>query len=111
MKICKWAECGAEFEPIQDNQQFCKPEHRHAHNNWLKKTGIHLCPRALYYVQELANSRRPPITNDEMANEMILKMANADGETLTNEESAGLKEVRYLRKGIQFDLRRINARS
>ena len=93
MKICLWKECGKEFEPIQDNQEFCKPEHRHAHNNWLKKTGIHLCPRALYYVQELANSRRPPITNDEMANEMILKMANADGETLTNEESAGLKEV------------------
>lgn len=44
MKICKWAKCRAEFEPVKDNQEFCKPEHRHAHNNWLKMTGIHLCP-------------------------------------------------------------------
>ena len=91
MKICKWAECGAEFEPVQDNQEFCKPEHRHAHNNWLKKTGIHLCPRALYYVQDLANHCH--VSADEKANEMILKMANADGISLTNEEAAGLKEV------------------
>jgi len=93
MKICKWAKCGAEFEPTKDNQEFCKPEHRHAHNNWLKMTGIHLCPRALYYVHDLASHRIPPITNDEMANEMILKIANSGQENLTNEEAAGLKEV------------------
>ena len=93
MAKCRWIKCGIEFEPEKYGQHFCSPEHRHAHNNWLKTTGIHLCPRALHYVQSIANHRKPPITNDEMANEMILKMMNADGESLTNEESAGLKEV------------------
>lgn len=48
-------------------------------------------PRALYYVQELASARG--VTNDEMANEMILKISNSGQEDLTNEEAAGLKEV------------------
>lgn len=89
MKICKFAKCGIKFHPIKINQDFCCPEHRHAHNNWMKTTGIHLCPRALCYVQSLAEVRK--ITNDEMANEMILKMANPDGLPLTQEEATGVK--------------------
>lgn len=94
MKICKWSKCGKEFEPAKVNQDYCKPECRHAHNNYLKITGIHLCPRALYYVQSLAEARK--ITNDEMANEMILKISNSGQENLTNEEAAGLREVKEL---------------
>ena len=91
---CAWHRCGKEFEPKQKGQRFCPGgKCKDAHNNWLKMTGIHLCPRALYYVHDLAIHRIPPITNDEMANEMILKAMNADGESLTNEEAAGLKEV------------------
>ena len=83
--------CGKEFKPVRVKQSFCSPECRIAHNNWLKMTGIHLCPRALYYVQGLAEARRITIT--EMANEMILKISNSGQENLTNEEAAGLKEV------------------
>jgi len=36
----------------------------------------------------LAEARK--ITNDEMANEMILKMANPDGQPLTSEEATGI---------------------
>ena len=91
---CAWHKCGKDFDPTQKGQRFCSGgKCKDAHNNWLKMTGIHLCPRALYYVHDLANHRIPPITNDEMANEMILMMANSGQEQLTNEESAGLKEV------------------
>jgi hypothetical protein len=91
---CAWHKCGKEFEPSQKGQKFCPGgKCKDAHNNWLKMTGIHLCPRALYYVQGLADSRIPPISLSEMANEMILKVANSGQESLTNEEAAGLKEV------------------
>lgn len=90
MAICLWHKCGAEFEPKKINQKFCCDPHKIAHNNWLKMTGIHLCPRALYYVQGLSDSRVPPISVAQMANEMILKMANADGEPLTQNEAFGL---------------------
>ena len=86
-------ECHKAFTAIQHNQRFCCQRHKDAFHNRAKMTGIHLCPRALYYVQDLANHRIPPITNDEMANEMILMMANSGQEQLTNEEAAGLKEV------------------
>ena len=89
---CAWHKCGKEFEPSQKGQRFCPGgKCKDAHYNWLKITGIHLCPRALYYVQGLAGARG--ITKDEMANEMILRMANSGQESLTNEEAAGLKEV------------------
>jgi len=92
MATCLWHKCGKEFTPIQDNQKFCPGgKCKDAHNNWLKMTGIHLCPRALYYIQSIANSRIPPISNDEMANEMISRVANADGEPLRDDEAFGLK--------------------
>ena len=86
---CAWHKCGKEFEPTQKGQKFCSGgKCKDACNNWLKLTGIHLCPRALSFVQGLAEARK--ITNDEMANEMILKMANPDGQPLTSEEATGI---------------------
>ena len=87
MATCLWHKCGADFEPRQTSQKFCQNACKDAHNNWLKMTGIHLVPRALDYVQGLADAREIPI--DEMANEMILKMANADGKPLDDEEMYG----------------------
>ena len=88
---CLWHKCGAAFTPTKPNKKFCTEKCKDAHNNWLKMTGVHFVPRAYYYVLGIANSRIPPITIDEMANEIILKQANADGEGITQDEAFGLK--------------------
>jgi len=89
MKICKWAKCGAEFEPTKDNQEFCKPEHRHAHNNWLKITGVHFIPPIYNYIKGIANSRIPPISVSEMANEMMMEFMGHKKEELKKSEQPG----------------------
>ncbi len=90
MKICRWIKCGKEFEPTKKNQEFCKPEHRHAHNNWLKTTGIHLAPRVLAQLQEIADGQGIPI--DAMANVMLARVLNPDGKPLEDSEIYGIKQ-------------------
>ena len=91
MKICKWAECGAEFEPIQDNQQFCKPECRHAHNNWRKMHGHILAPRIEDKLQRLANGQQKPV--DQMLNEILDVAIPTPGQSLSEAEIKGINQV------------------
>ena len=86
MKICKWSKCGNEFEPTKFNQDYCKPECRHAHNNWLKMTGVHFIPQIYNYVKGVADSYTPPKSVSEMANLMMLKMMNREESELSKSE-------------------------
>ena len=84
MLKCKWHKCGKEFEPKKPNQVFCCDQHKIAHNNWLKMTGIHFIPQIYSYIESIAKSQIPPVSVDEMANKMFL--------TFTGHEEAELKK-------------------
>ena len=84
---CLWKECGKEFDPMQRHQRFCRPECRHAYNNYRKISGIHLAPRVQAQLQDLADGQGIPI--DEMANVMLARVLNPDGRPLDDTEIYG----------------------
>ena len=87
---CAWHKCGKEFEPTQKGQRFCSGgKCKDAHNNWLKKTGVHFIPPIYNYIKSVADSRIPPITVSEMANEMILKVMGRELAELNKNEQPG----------------------
>ena len=90
MLKCAWHKCGKEFEPTQKGQKFCSGgKCKDAHNNWLEKTGVHFIPPIYNYIKSVADSRIPPITVSEMANEMILKVMGRELAELNKNEQPG----------------------
>jgi len=89
MLKCPWHKCGKEFEPNKPNQKFCCDQHKIAHNNWLKITSIHFIPPIYNYIKSVADSRIPPISVSEMANEMILKVMGHEESELKKNERPG----------------------
>jgi len=88
---CLWHKCGKEFEPAKKGQKFCSGgKCKDAHNNWLKSTGIHLAPRVLAQLQEIADGQGVPI--DAMANVMLARVLNPDGKPLEDAEIYGVKQ-------------------
>jgi hypothetical protein len=84
---CLWHKCGVEFDPVKKNQNFCKPEHRHAHNNYLKMTGIHFIPQIYNYIKDVADHCH--VSVDEKANEMMLSIMGRTAEELKPNERPG----------------------
>ncbi len=91
MKICKWVKCGAEFEPVKDNQEFCKPEHRHAYNNWLKVTGHHLIPRIELKLQVRAKYLEKQV--DQFLNEIVDMAIPTAGRSMSDDEIKGINKI------------------
>lgn len=85
--MAKCLKCGTEFDPLRRHQRFDKPECRIAYNNDRKSNGIHLVPRVLHQLQEIADGQGIPI--DEMCNVMLDKILNPDGRPLDDEEIYG----------------------
>ena len=85
---CAWHKCGKEFEPTQKGQKFCSGgKCKDAHNNWLKKTGVHFIPPIYNYIKDIADHCH--VSVDEKANEMMLAMAGRTVEELRPSERPG----------------------
>ena len=92
MAICLWKECSKEFEPIQRHQRFCRPECRHAYNNWRKMHGHHLAPRIEAKLQDQANGLQKPV--DQMLNEIVDWAIPTPGQSMTEDEIKGVNEIK-----------------
>ena len=88
---CAWHKCGKEFEPTQKSQTFCRPECRHAHNNWRKMHGHILAPRIEDKLQRLANGQQKPV--DQMLNEILDVAIPTPGQSLSEAEIKGINQV------------------
>jgi len=81
--------CGKTYEPIRKKQRFCCADCRVAYNNDHKTNGIHLAPRVMHQLQDVADGQGVPI--DEMANVMLARILNPDGRPLNDDEIYGDK--------------------
>ena len=79
-------ECRKEFVGRR-GQRFCSTKCKDAWHNAKKAFSVVLVPRAWAYVSGLAEAHG--VTATEIANSMILKMSNADGRPLGNDEVYG----------------------
>jgi hypothetical protein len=91
MKICKWSKCGKEFEPTKFNQDYCRPECRHAHNNYLKTSGYHLTARNEFKLSRIAKFQQK--TNAQLLNEAVDIAFPEPGLPITEAEIDGINQV------------------
>lgn len=85
--------CKKEFTPSRTNQIFCCMVCKDGWHNAKKAFAVILCERAFGYVKGITdgwNERGENVTVSEVANTIILKQANADGEPLRKDELYGV---------------------
>ncbi len=89
--LCLW--CKTEFEQgSRPGKRFCSDPCRVKWNNERKLSGIHLAPPVLHALQGYADAHKIGI--DAMVNQMLWRVLNPDGESLSDSDIFGVEEVK-----------------